>query len=217
LAERKGYAGQDVLEALYAVFREKCYLCETKVSMGTFQVDHRKPKGDGCFEHLEHDWENLFPVCNMFGCNQRRTRTFPEGGMLSPGDDVEHRVVQKVEGWVSPSLRKSGDVAFVFRATDPAEVAAVNTAEELDRIHNGTGSSAADKAAALRYAIFEHLVTVSLAVFHYRGLAEEPGADPGTIAERRWRVQRLVSRSAPYAMLVRSLFVEYAAVRALFD
>jgi hypothetical protein len=217
LAEKKSYAGWDVLEALHAAFLEKCYLCETCVSVGTFQVDHRKPKGDARFEHLEHAWENLFPVCNEFGCNQRRTQTYPEGGMLSPGDGVERRVIQKIEGSVSPSLRKGGAVDFVFLAADPAEIAAVNTAQELDRIHNGTGSSAAHKAAALRLAILDHVVSVTGEIVQYLALAATPGADAGIIAERRRCVQRLVSRRAPYAMLVRSFFVEHGAVRALFD
>jgi hypothetical protein len=217
LAEGKGYAGRDVLEALHAAFLEKCYLCETCVAMGTFQVDHRKPKGDARFDHLEHAWENLFPVCNEFGCNQRRPKTYPEGGMLSPGDGVEHRIVQKIEGSVLPSLRKAGATAFVFLAADPADTAAKNTAHELDRIHNGTGSSAVEKAAALRLAIVDHVVAVTGEIFKYLALADTPGADAGRVEGHRWKVQRLVSRRAPYAMLVRSLFVEHGAVRALFD
>jgi hypothetical protein len=217
LAEKKSYAGTDVLEALYVTFLGKCYLCETCVVVGTLQVDHRKAKGDERFAHLEHAWENLFPVCGEFGCNQRRAKMYPEGGMLSPGDGVEHRVIQRLDGAVSPSLRKAGVTAFVFHPADPADVAATNTAAELDRIHNATGSSALAKADALQRAILDHVVSVTQEVFVYLALSDSPGADPAKLQQQRSRVQRYVSRRAPYAMLVRSVFARHDAVRALFD
>src|SRR5690606_24339379 len=57
------YSGTDVLEALHSTFQGKCYLCESPIELGTFQVDHRKPKGDERFDDLVCAWPNLFPTC----------------------------------------------------------------------------------------------------------------------------------------------------------
>lgn len=46
LAKKKKYDGPDVLLALREDFLEKCYLCETPITKGTFTVDHRIPQGD---------------------------------------------------------------------------------------------------------------------------------------------------------------------------
>jgi hypothetical protein len=71
LARGKSYKDKDVLEALHDAFLGKCYLCETEIEVGTFEVDHRKPRGDARFSHLEFTWMNLYPACKMHSCNQR--------------------------------------------------------------------------------------------------------------------------------------------------
>ncbi|AUX30535.1 MULTISPECIES: HNH endonuclease [Sorangium] len=217
LREGKSHTGADVLEALHCVFLGKCYLCETPVALGTFEVDHRRPRADERFAHLICAWDNLFPTCATFDCNQRRRKSYPNGGLLDPGQGVELRILQRIDGVVSVSLRKSGTVDIVFRAADPNDLAAVNTAEELDRIHNGTRSSAIHKVNALRRAILEHVSSVNMEVYRLVSVSASPTADPAVLDEQRRRVQALVSRRAPYAMLVRSVFASLDLVRALFD
>src|SRR6185295_14006802 len=111
----------------------------------------RKPRRD--FPHLEHDWANLFPTCVAFACNQRRTK-YPDDGLASPGEGVEVRVQQELKRTFSAFLSAQGKTEFVFRAVDPADVPAVNTARELNWIHNGTGSFAVNE---LRLAILGHM------------------------------------------------------------
>ncbi|WP_438028402.1 hypothetical protein [Sorangium sp. So ce233] len=217
LGAGKTYTGADVMEALHHSFYGKCYLCETPIALGTFEVDHRRPRADQRFAHLIYAWDNLFPTCTTYACNQRRRKRYPDGGLLDPGQGVERRIFQRVEGAVSISLRKAGTIDVVFRAADPADVAAVNTAEELDRIHNGTHSSAIPKADALQRAILEHVSSVSMEVYRLVTLSARPTSEPAAIDDQRRRVQALVSRRAPYAMLVRSVFASLDAVRALFD
>ncbi|WP_437319553.1 hypothetical protein [Sorangium sp. So ce385] len=217
LAEGKSYTGIDVLETLHHVFYGKCYLCETPIALGTFEVDHRRPKAEQRFAHLICVWDNLFPTCTTFDCNQRRPKKYPDGGLLDPGQGVETRIHQRIQGAVSISLSKSGTVDIVFLAGDPTDVPAVNTAEELDRIHNGTRSSAIHKANALRLAILEHVSSVSMEVYRLVSVSASPTADPAVLDEQRRRVQALVSRRAPYSMLVRSVFASVDLVRALFD
>lgn len=208
------YSGTDVLEALHATFLGKCYLCESPIELGTFQVDHRKPRSDERFTDLACAWSNLFPTCNEHEYNQRREKKYPDGGLLDPGEGVETRIIQRLEWAASTVLRKAGTTDFVFRAANAADAAAANTARELDRVHNATGSTAVLKASALRMKILAHVTAVTP---HVHALVTRCPAERHTLEESAHLVEASVSRRAPYAMLVRSLFAHIAAVRSLFD
>ncbi len=163
LAANDRYDGADVVEALHADFLGKCYLCETKVEPGTFTINHRKPQGPGQFPELRCAWTNLFPTCNTHNCNGRRQRLYPDGGLLDPGGGhrVEERIAQRLE---HPSaVLASADTRFVFEAIREDDTAAANTAEELARIHAGTGSSppAQRTAGALRGTILAHVKLIA--------------------------------------------------------
>lgn len=208
LMEGKHYDGLDVLEALHRVFLGKCYLCETCVEVGTFSIDHQKPKHIHTAQ--EFAWENLFPACNTHRCNERRTKNYPDDGLLDPsnGDRVEQRLLQRFEGAPSSVLSNPSKIHFSARLPDDRQ--AENSAVELDRIHNGTGSypKAQHTAAALRKAIERHLSAVSA---HVRAFQHTPSDD------LREQLKRLFSRRAPYTMLIRSFFAHRADLRELFD
>lgn len=212
LAEQKRYNGDDVMERLHHDFLGKCYLCETKAEhWGELQVDHRHPDESRRFE-----WSNLFPACNRFLCNQRRTKKYPQGGLLNPGEGVESRILQRVE---HPAARLHADSArLVFSAVDAGDTPAVNTAAELDRIHNGIGSSSAAlgpaRARALRVAIMLH---VELVTTRFAELERTPPEDTATREVLQHDLRKLFGRRAPYAMLVRSCFAHLPAARELFD
>lgn len=213
LSSMKSYKDPDVLEALSNDFLGKCYLCETPVDVGTFEVDHRKPQGE--FHELKYEWSNLFPTCNQYRCNGRRKKSYPEGGLLDPGGEerIEQRVSQRLE---RPSgVLASATSRFVFAATHTTDIAAINTAAELDRIHNATGSHAAAPltARALRKAILDRVVLVA------RKIAALEQMSPDD-AHREVLIQELrddFSRAAPYTMLVRSCFDRLPSARELFD
>lgn len=214
LAEGKRYDGEDVLEALHVTFLGKCYLCETEIEVGTFEVDHRKPRRQ--FPHLTHAWANLFPTCNQHRCNQRR-KAYPEGGLVNPGEGVETRIVQRITGTVSAYARRAERSEITFRAVDPPDTRAANTAAELDHIHNARDTTRPHAARALRMRIWERIVTITPDVYEYASLGADLGANAARLGELRDRVERLVSRRAPYSVLVRSYFAHIEAVRALFD
>jgi hypothetical protein len=213
LAANDRYDGEDVVAALYADFLGKCYLCETKVQPGTFTIDHRKPQGERQFPALRCAWTNLFPTCNTHRCNERRRKLYPDEGLLDPGSGhrVEERVAQRLE---RPSaVLASARARFVFEAVQKDDAAAVNTAEELARIHDGTGASppAQRTAGALRGAILLHVELIA------RKLVELHGAEGDQREARTRELAALFSRRAPYTMLVRSCFAGSPVARALFD
>ncbi len=219
LSEKKSYKDRDVLEALHRAFLGKCYLCETPIMVGTFEVDHRKPKAPEQFPELEFAWTNLFPTCNTHRCNQRRERRYPEGGLLDPSaeDKVEARLLQRIEGFVSGVLAKEKEaLRFVFEASSSEDIAARNTARELDRIHNGKGSGepAQYTAFALRSAIHAQVFNVAKVVCSLELLPPEAAEQRAGLREE---LRKLLSRRAPYTMLVRSYFRHRPELRELFD
>lgn len=214
LAERRRYNADDVLAALHLTFLGKCYLCETPVEIGTFEVDHRRPKAQ--FERHTYAWENLFPACNTYRCNNRRPRKYPDGGLLDPGQGVETRVEQRIEGAPSISLRSGGSTELVFCPRDPLDLPARNTAIELDRIHNAPAGAAINSAKALRMKVLSHVLAVRDAVSAYLQRAADPTVSPVELDKHERYIRRLVSRRAPYSALVRSC-VSHPDIRKLFD
>lgn len=218
LAAGVRYDGADVVERLHADFLGKCYLCETPIEPGTFTIDHRRPKGEDQFRHLQCSWTNLFPACNTHRCNERRRKKYPPEGLLDPaaGDRVEQRVIQRI---TSPSAVLAAAVAqFSFEPSSRADAPAVSTAEELDRIHNGKGSSppAERTARALRATILRHAQMVAEKLERLKAM-EQSGDEPAKVDASRAELRKLLSRRAPYTMLIRSCFAGQPAAQALFD
>jgi hypothetical protein len=164
-------------------------------------------------------WTNLFPTCNTHRCNERRKKKYPEGGLLDPagGDGIERRLRQRIVGLVSLVLAIDDDMRLAFEAVERSDIAACNTAEELDRIHNGTDSSSEDTARALRRAIRTEVAKVAKIVMRHERLSQTPSASEAERAALIDKLRKLTSRHAPFTMLVRSYFARNALVSSLFD
>jgi len=188
---RKALRAPDVLEALHRTFLGKCYLCEGPVTLASFHVEHRIPRGHDATR--EYDWTNLFPCCE--GCNLRRKKDYPADGLLDPAgsQSVESRLEQRIADW--PGIEPKP----YFAARDLTDLAAVNTAHELDRIHNDDTNSL--KAADLRTAILRHQHRVYRLCLHYRNNAAMP---EHARQEVRAHLRLLLSRRAPYTALTRA-------------
>jgi hypothetical protein len=207
LAEEKGWRGEDVLKRLFDDFLGKCYLCENTVDgSGSFEVDHRRQRGDG---GADFDWANLFLICEH--CNGRRAKSWPDGGLLDPagGHRVEARVLQTIE--------YDGDdkLVPVFCAAAANDLEAVNTAAELERIHNDRDRGRL-KAADLRDSIRKRVEKVNREVLEYFRTRLETPLDQQRIHQHEWHIRRLVARTAPFTMLVRSAIRRYVPPE-LFD
>ncbi|MBK7828250.1 HNH endonuclease signature motif containing protein [Nannocystis sp.] len=206
LAQR-ALRARDVLEALHVDFLGKCYLCESHVSPGGFEVDHRVQRSHDASR--EYDWTNLFPICE--GCNKRRRKKPPVGGLLDPASGEEliaHKLEQRIVD------RHPHPPRPYFRSLDPANVAARNTADELDHIHNDPNDPGAMKAKDLRDAVVYHQHRVFKICLQYlRSTGDEQAR-----RELGEHLRELLSRRAPYTALTRA---ELAAmgpeIVALFD
>lgn len=189
LSQRKHWDRADTVARLHEVFRGKCYLCERPLALRDLTVDHRVPRS--VCERRTYDWTNLYACCS--DCNRRRRRTWPEGGLLFPadGDDAEARLSQVLEIACDP-----GDLVHcAFAAVEAADEQAAHTAGELDEIHNASRTRrpvSRMRAKDLRRAILRRAEKVAAAC---RAAWEDDSDDD---------LRRLVSRDAPYTMLLRS-------------
>ena len=175
------------------------------------RVDHRKHWH--LFEAQRFEWTNLFPACDF--CNGRRPDTYPEQGLLDPGagHELERRLLQRV-------LPGPEGEAYEFRATQPGDQAAQNTADELAKVHALAGSTfrARSGAAELRSAILTRYRQVEPSARKVRRLrrhrADGEPIPEGELATAEREFKKLISRRKPYTMLVRSLFGD---LQDLFD
>ena len=172
-------------------------MCEQRIGLGQFDVEHRVPQAIS--EELRLCWLNLFPAHSK--CNARRG-TFPHpGGLLSPGLDreVERRLRQRIERIDACEIRAR------FDAVDPDDLYAVNTADEIERLHDpdsATTDTSREATQELLDAITDRYVGVVYPLEHRVLRARSRGQSD---ADAEGRLRQELSRRAPFTMLIRSM------------
>jgi len=200
-----------VLKALHSTFDGKCYLCEKKYELPTYEIDHRVPKNE-CPQST-FCWFNLFPICES--CNKRRRKTWPRGGMLSPGcgQDLEVRLVHTLD------FDNARGVVPRF-AAKPSDTEATNTADELTRIHDNStddqGERPAIKGEDIRSAIHRQLTSAQSVALQFMQL-RRTAPDSAAFVLARDKLSAYLSRKSSYTALLRSRFERYPEIVALFD
>jgi hypothetical protein len=199
------YRNSDLLDVFETHFFAKCYLTEEAFnSARVMDVDHFAPANQ--YPTKVFDWDNLFPASHQ--ANMMRPRTLPPGGLLNPcQDDVEADLLY----FLDPFGEDPG-----FKARDPADVRAVNTADLLYRLHNGTGNAeSAERTKHLRVAIRKRFVQVIIA--HRDYLQARVDGTPQELAQAEHILRELLSRRKSFTMLMRSIPAIYKTVSSLFD
>jgi hypothetical protein len=187
------YRNSDLIEAFDDCFFAKCYLTEKKfVSSYEMDVEHFLPKD--AYPELRFEWANLYPADH--DANMTKPRRLPEGGMLdpcNPHDDVEKGLFY----W----LDYRGEACH-FEAIDATNIKAVNTAQLLNRIHNGHDNTSKKKTGGLRKALFDRRDEVYKAIMKWQNAKLTGNQDE----ERRQAItlKRLLSRKSAFTMLMRS-------------
>lgn len=88
LSDKSSYRNDDVIEALYSVFKKKCYLTEKVFdSPREMEIDHFVPQNEQ--SNLIRTWQNLYPIDNK--ANKQRPKITPVGGYLDPCNPAEDR------------------------------------------------------------------------------------------------------------------------------
>jgi hypothetical protein len=184
LARKKSWRSKDVLKALFTDFKEKCYLTERKFGhYKDLEVDHFVLRNED--DTLHYEWTNLYPGHEK--ANKRRDKQSRLGGYLDPcdsDDDVERDITYVVE---------IGGKAL-FKASNPNNQKAVNTADQLSRIHQ-------DLKEAIRLKHHEVVQTVA----EWRTAIAIGRTDEAY--EKELLLKTLLSRDSQFTTLMRSIRV----------
>ncbi|OGX81684.1 hypothetical protein BEN47_18980 [Hymenobacter lapidarius] len=194
-AKPGGYRGSDVLRAFDTHFFSKCYLTEQwHGSSYEMDVDHFVPVNQN--PALKFDWNNLFPAAHK--ANMMRPRQWPMGGLLDPcRDQIENRLLA--------TIGPNGQ-APQFEAANASDQAACNTAELLNTLHNGKPGDEASRLNTrhLRVTIAEQYDRVLHAIIRFQQAEQSQDAQRGAQARRNLR--NLLSKKAPFTMLMRAMY-----------
>ncbi len=188
------YRNSDLLEAFDRCFFSKCYLTEEKFyNSWKLDVDHFIPQNER--GDLVYDWDNLYPAEPK--ANMSRPRRTPPGGYLDPcadSDDVETGILY--------SLSTLGYKPR-FEATDNSKRKSVNTANLLNKLHNGREGDDYSKknTGDLRHAIHKKHIKILNKIIKWREQTENTQEE----FQLRRELQEMLSRKSSFTMLIRSM------------
>ena len=180
------YNTPDVNAALIEMFLGKCYICENKESISSFQIEHLKPHGGNT--ELKYDWNNLFWSCAH--CNNIKNAKYDP--ILDCSQiDVDRRIAFRKKGYFGTEER------FVFDAlADDNETQ--NTVALLNEAYYGSTPQKKLEAANIRRALrkdlsaFKHLIRDYYEAEEYdkedirMAIRKEVGQGASFTAFKRW-------------------------------
>lgn len=188
------YRNEDLFEAFDRDFFAKCYLTEKRFENSwAMDIEHFKAKAFEQFPELKYEWTNLYPADH--DANMVKPRQEPQGGYLDPcsaDDDVEKEITYLA--------LFGGDVAF--KATNTNNQKAINTAQLLDKIHNGIDENSKKKAATLRQLIAKKRDDILTTIIEWQ---DAKAKDNQAEFEAETKLKKLLSRKSSFTMLMRSL------------
>lgn len=190
---REAYRNADLFEAFDNCFLKKCYLTEQAYfTSWSMDVEHFIPQNER--PDLKYEWTNLYPASH--DANMMKPRNTPVGGYLdpcNPDDNVEQDLLYFLD---------FENDAVHFEATDAANIKAVNTANLLQKLHNGDTSETRRKTAELRNAIHKKYVKVLERINDWRKAREDNDIQAEFEAERM--LKGLLPRKTSFTLLLRS-------------
>ncbi len=187
------YRTSDVLEAFDQCFFSKCYLTEKKFANSyAMDIEHFVPKTER--PDLRYAWTNLYPADG--DANGMKPRKTPEGGYLDPckeEEDVETEIIYAlVEDGREPR----------FEARERTSQKAVNTANLLHHLHNGSDDNTSKRTETLRYEIKKKYDKLAETIIRWLGALRQN--DAVEELEAREELRLMLSRKAAFTMLLRS-------------
>jgi uncharacterized protein (TIGR02646 family) len=144
-ASKKSYNTPEVNAALAEMFCGKCYICESKEGISSFQIEHLKPHGgDG---ELKYDWNNLFWSCAH--CNNSKNAN--HGPILDCSlVDVDNQIAFRKEGYFGK------DEKYQFLPLGKSEEVS-NTIALLQEVYYGSTPQKRMEAVNIRRALRDNL------------------------------------------------------------
>lgn len=136
-----GYNKPEVNEALIEMFKGKCYICENKDSVSSYQIEHLKPHRGNL--ELKYDWNNLFWSCAH--CNNIKNARY-EPILDCSQIEVDKKIAFRKEGFFGKQEK------FVFIPLEDDEETN-NTAALLHDAYYGNTPQKKIEAANIRKSL----------------------------------------------------------------
>ncbi len=157
-------------------------------------VEHFRAKAFDQYPDLKYEWSNLYPAdhdANMF-----KPQKDPIGGYLDPCEESDN-----VEKEIKYSIAYLGEVHF--EAKNNTNIKAVNTANLLEKIHNGFDYDSIQKTKNLRDLIDKRRNDILELIADWLGA--EKANDIQKEFDLRKKLQKYLSRKSSFTMLMRSM------------
>lgn len=186
------YNTPEVVAALSEMFRGKCYICENKCEISSYQIEHLIPHKDDA--ELKYGWNNLFLACAH--CNNiKGTEYHP---ILDCSKiDVDRKIAFRKNGWFGT------DETYVFEALEEDNIEIQNTVQLLHDAYYGTTPQKKLEATNIRRALRNNLTDFKSLVREYDD-AEEYDKEDLMCA-----IKREVSQGAEFAAFKRWLLWDH--------
>lgn len=179
------YNTPDVNAALAEMFLGKCYICENKEGISSFQIEHLKPHGENA--ELKYDWNNLFWSCAH--CNNIKNAKYDP--ILDCSQiDVDRKIAFRKEGYFGTKEK------FVFDAlADDNETQ--NTVALLNEVYYGNTPQKKLEAANIRQRLRKDLSDFKNLVRDYYD------AEAYDKEDIRMRIRKEVGQGSPFTAFKR--------------
>lgn len=186
-ASNGSYNTPEVNEALAEMFYGKCYICENKKGISSFQIEHLEPHRGNA--DLKYDWDNLFWSCAH--CNNIKNANF-EPIVDCSRVDVDRKIAFRKEGYFGK------DEKYQFTALEESEEIK-NTVHLLRAAYYGHTPQKKVEAVNIRRALRRDLSDFKNLVREY---CEAESYDKEDI---RYAIQKEVGPGAAFAAFKRWL------------
>lgn len=187
----KSYNTPEVNAALAEMFCGKCYICENKDGISSFQIEHLVPHCGN--EELKYDWNNLFWACAH--CNNIKNANY--GTILDcTKTEVDRKIAFRKEGFFGEEER------FLFTVLEDSEEAE-HTVALLRDAYYGTTPQKKMEATNIRRALRKELSNFKNMVRAYEEVEDYDKED------LKCAIRREVGQSSAFAAFKRWLLRDH--------
>ncbi|XCP84165.1 HNH endonuclease [Roseburia hominis] len=184
---RGSYNTPEVNAALAELFRGKCYICENKEGVSSYQIEHLVPHRGN--PELKYDWNNLFWSCAH--CNNIKNAKY-EPILDCTKVEADRKIAFRKEGYFGR------DEKFEFLALEDS-VEVENTVALLYEAYYGSTPQKRLEATNIRRALRRNLSDFKNLIREYDEAEEYDKED------FKYAIRREVEEGAPFAAFKRWL------------
>ena len=202
LARQNSYRGQDVIDALRAMFHNKCYLCEQD-SVADPEVEHFQPHNND--PALLYGWDNLYFSCRR--CNGLKSNQHVD---LLNCTDINLDVFDEIVHYAGNAAM--GEVEIRANNPQPSQQT-VNTVNLIYKCFNEEGTSLREVS---KESLLEKLLEELAEYSKWRTVLASRRSTPQKIQEAKEQLTVMCSISYPFSVFWKWHILEDVIVKRKF-